>query len=553
MSPRLKAFLKPQFFAFVFAMAMVPALFMLLQRSTNELVDSRRLVEHTYTVLNRLDLLRLDIEGVETARRGYLIMHQEQYLQPFYFAKQRIPEDLSTLQTLTKDNRSQQAHLTAIMPIIDELVTTAGNNIAIPPHDAVASMTHAKAILDRARQMIERMQVEENRLLTSRSLATEQKLYNLKLLLWGMSIGFIFLLIILFVSMYREIIERRRVELGLIESQAFNEMTVYNLSLMSEMTSLLQACSNTEESLDVIRQFAARLLSVDAGVLYLFRESRNQVEASINWGAPAKSEVIFQPDDCWALRRGEEHRFDAGHNSLACKHLYHDDDIFSLCIPIVAQGNVLGVLHLENHGTLEISSVERNIAVNLASQIALALASIKLRDTLRNLSVRDPLTGLFNRRYMEESLQREIATAQRKSRPLGLVILDLDHFKKFNDTFGHDAGDMLLREVGALLAKNSRAGDIACRFGGEEFVMIYPEAPPEMVQELANQLRQLIYALQLQHYGRSLGQVSASFGLAFFPAHGSSGEELLRNADKALYRAKAAGRNRLEIADAGNS
>jgi diguanylate cyclase (GGDEF)-like protein len=149
---------------------------------------------------------------------------------------------------------------------------------------------------------------------------------------------------------------------------------------------------------------------------------------------------------------------------------------------------------------------------------------------------------------MEESLQREIATSQRKSRPLALVILDLDHFKNFNDTFGHEAGDMLLREVGTLLARKSRVGDIACRFGGEEFVVIYPEAQPEIVIQLANQLREAIFALQLQHFGRSLGQISASFGLAFFPTHGSTTDELLRAADKALYEAKAAGRNRIEVA-----
>jgi diguanylate cyclase (GGDEF)-like protein len=311
---------------------------------------------------------------------------------------------------------------------------------------------------------------------------------------------------------------------------------------------LLQACSDADESLDVICQYAARLLPMDSGGLYLFRESRNQIELSVNWGAESKSEVIFSQEDCWAIRRGEMHILDHADHSLACRHLHDWAGVSSLCVPIVAQGNVLGILHLENHAGKEITEAERSLANNLANQIALAMASIKLRDTLRNLSVRDPLTGLFNRRYMEESLQREIGTAQRKSRPLALVILDLDHFKNFNDTFGHEAGDMLLREVGTLLARKSRVGDIACRFGGEEFVVIYPEAQPEIVIQLANQLREAIFALQLQHFGRSLGQISASFGLAFFPTHGSTTDELLRAADKALYEAKAAGRNRIEVA-----
>ena len=168
----------------------------------------------------------------------------------------------------------------------------------------------------------------------------------------------------------------------------------------------VQACSNADESLDVICQFAARLLPTDSGGVYLFRESRNQIELSINWGMESRSEVIFEQEDCWALRRGETHVLDSGDNSLACRHLHDWANISSLCVPIVAQGSVLGILHLENHGR-DIPQSVQSLANNLSSQIALAMASIKLRDTLRNLSVRDPLTGLFNRRYMEESLQRE--------------------------------------------------------------------------------------------------------------------------------------------------
>jgi len=262
----------------------------------------------------------------------------------------------------------------------------------------------------------------------------------------------------------------------------------------------------------------------------------------------SRSEVVFDSDHCWALRRGEMHVLDGGDHALACRHLHDWNDVSTLCVPIVAQGNVLGILHVERHHRKPILPAEVSLANNLATQIGLAMASVKLRDTLRNLSVRDPLTGLFNRRYMEESLQREIATAQRKNRPLAVVILDLDYFKKFNDTFGHETGDFLLREVGSLLSRKSRVGDIACRFGGEEFVLIYPEAEPEIAVQLAQQLREAIHGLHLQHFGRPLGQVSASLGLAFFPVHGNTADQLLRAADKALYVAKAAGRNRVETA-----
>ena len=533
--------------AFVCALALLPLLLLLLKNSTTELVDSRKWVEHTYTVIHQLDRLRIDVEVIETARRGYLMTGLENYLVPFYGAHNRIPDDISALQLLLSDNMDQHDRLEELTPVVMTLLKHNQANISAPPKDFSAGMTHAKVLIDQIRQSIDRMQDQEESLLALRIANSENKLHNLWLMLMGTGIAFVFLLIFIFGRMYREISQRRQVEIGLKESQALNELAVHNLSLMREMTALLQACANTEEALNVISQFASRLLHVDAGVLYLFRESRNQLESQAHWGAAIKSEVMFQPDDCWALRRGEIH-YHGNETPLACKHLHANADTFSMCIPIVAQGNVLGIMYLENQHAIEISTVERDIAINLASQIALSLASIKLRDTLRNLSVRDPLTGLFNRRYMEESLLRELATANRKGREVGVVIFDLDHFKKFNDTFGHEAGDLLLREVGALLTKNSRGGDVTCRFGGEEFVIIYPETPLEMVVQLANQLRELIYALQLQHFGRSLGQISASFGVACFPVHGTVGEDLLRAADKALYEAKAAGRNCVKVA-----
>ena len=548
---RIQSLLKSQFLAFILAMLLIPVLLVISQRLTNGLVESNKWVEHSYSVLNHIEHLHNDVELIETARRGYAITRQEQYLRPYYKGRLEVNQELEALKGLTADNPRQQSRLMAITPLVESLVRVATEEIesdTVDNNKSAASMVQAKLDIDRYRLLIDEMRNEENKLLAPRAAETGSKLNNVRLLMLLMLAVFIVLLLFSFISMYRENRRREKVEDELKKSQVHNELTVTNLSLMAAMTSLLQSCTYTEESLEVIAQFASKLLDADAGELYLFRESRNQVEASSAWGLPCKSEPIFQPDDCWALRRGESHVFDHKRQTLACKHLLNAKQVTSLCIPIVAQGNVLGILHLENQLGKDINELDYSLATNLASQIALALASIKLRDTLRNLSVRDPLTGLFNRRYMEESLQREIATARRKKRSLGVVIFDLDHFKIFNDTFGHEAGDVLLREVGSLMTKNSRSGDIACRFGGEEFVMIYPEAETEIVINLSNRLREEIYAMQLQHFGRSLGQISASFGISFFPEHGDNSEDLLRLADQALYLAKANGRNRLEIA-----
>jgi len=553
---RLSSFLKPEYVPYLLPLAAAALLLLYSRHAINELAESRVEVEHSYAVLSQLELLRSDVEAAEAAHRGYLMSEKESFLQSYYQAQKRIPGTLRNLKNLTADNAAQQQRLDALSPIIDVLFGQAKKDISArtpSPQQAADTMARTKSLIDQSRPLFELLSAEENILLHERTAASATKLQQLGRWLVGIGLSFMGLLLLAYVKAQHEINARRRAENNLLESQALNEITVHNLSLMGEMTALLQACADTDEALDVICQFATRLLRTDSGVLYLFRESDNQVEASASWGEKSKSNIIFLPEDCWALRRGETHILDRTHHSLACRHLQDWAGITSVCVPIVAQGNVLGVLHLENHnhenhGEKDIGEVELGLANNFASQIALALSSIKLRDTLRNLSVRDPLTGLFNRRYMEESLQREIADALRKNRPLGLVILDLDHFKEFNDTFGHDAGDLLLSEVSALLAKTSRTGDIVCRFGGEEFVIIYPETSSETVVRLTNQLREAIYALQLQHFGQPLGQVSGSFGIAMFGEHGNTGEELLRAADKALYQAKAAGRNCLRIA-----
>ncbi len=537
--------------ALVLIVVIVPSFVWLSNKANDELVSSRAWQEHSYHVLEVLHALRGELDLLEIGRKGYFISQRAEHLLQIGQVRQEMPTKLDSLQGMTADNAYQQARVSKLGQAMQQLLEETTSNIADLDTTKIAYAEYsvrARPLFTRAREVLGEMYAHENALLKTRLANSASKQSQLDFIMVVMGASFLMLLVFLLTNMYREIRQRRQVETGLLESQAQNQVTVYNLSLMGELSSLLQACTNVDESLDVIRQFAVQLLNVDAGAIYLFRESRNQIEEKVSWGNGLKSAPIFQPEDCWALRRGEPHVTGGHYDSLACRHQRDVAGAYSLCIPIVAQGNVLGILHLENHQSRSLDDVQRKLATTLASQIALAMASMKMQETLRNLSVRDPLTGLFNRRYMEESLQRELAIAQRKQRQLGVVILDLDHFKNFNDTFGHDAGDFLLREVGALLVSNSRSSDIVCRFGGEEFVLIFPETEAEIMMERTEHLRKVIFALQLQHFGRSLGQVSASFGLAFFPVHGSTADELLRLADKALYRAKAAGRNRLEMA-----
>ncbi len=208
---------------------------------------------------------------------------------------------------------------------------------------------------------------------------------------------------------------------------------------------------------------------------------------------------------------------------------------------MMAQSEALGILYLTQPADARLTEAKQRLAVAMAEHIAMALSNLKLHETLRSQSIRDPLTGLFNRRFMEESLELELRRAIRNQRPLGVIMLDLDRFKHFNDTYGHEAGDTLLRELGILLQTNIRGEDIACRYGGEEFTLILPEGSAEVIGQRAEALREAIKRLDVLYRGQPLGRISASLGVAIFPKHGRTREALLHAADAALYQSKDAG------------
>jgi len=172
----------------------------------------------------------------------------------------------------------------------------------------------------------------------------------------------------------------------------------------------------------------------------------------------------------------------------------------------------------------------------------------KAYDRLQYQATRDPLTDLFNRRYMEETLERELARCLRENLPLSLVVMDIDYFKKINDTFGHKAGDLMLQSLGELLHKHTRAEDIACRFGGEEFAVILPGTSPSHAIVRAESWRQAFEALRINHERNTL-HATLSCGIATFPQHAKDSEQLFRTADTALYEAKADGRNCVRMAN----
>jgi diguanylate cyclase (GGDEF)-like protein/PAS domain S-box-containing protein len=326
------------------------------------------------------------------------------------------------------------------------------------------------------------------------------------------------------------------------------EQRTREMTLLSEMGDMLRACLTTDEAYSVIVRVAQQIFPGQIGALFVIAPSRNLVEAVAAWGQPSLVERVFAPDECWALRRGRVHRVEDSQVGLLCQHLHQPAPAGYLCIPMMAQSEALGILHLSQPEAVPFTEAKHRLALAMAEHIAMALSNLKLHETLRSQSIRDPLTGLFNRRFMEESLELELRRAVRNQRPLGVIMLDLDRFKDFNDNYGHDAGDMLLRELGILLQTNIRAEDIACRFGGEEFTLILPEGSSEISRQRAETLRDAIKSLDVQHRGQPLGRITASLGVAAFPEHGRTGDALIKAADVALYASKEAGGDRVTTA-----
>lgn len=328
--------------------------------------------------------------------------------------------------------------------------------------------------------------------------------------------------------------------------------TYREVSLLGELSSFLQACETPREAHDCLGRYGPRLFPDSSGALYLLAPGSDLLDEQVGWGALDEADASFGSHQCWALRRGRPHQLDGQGRPLCCPHLHlSGETLASTCLPLVAQGDTFGLLLVLHRGPplqAEQGDMRQRLAVALAEQMGLALANIRLRETLRLQSIRDPLTGLYNRRFMDEALRRELSRARRSQQAFALAMIDVDHFKQFNDQYGHDAGDLVLQQVANALGSCVRASDVVCRFGGEEFVVLMTELPPEMAQRRAEELLQAVRALQLTHGGRSLGALSASLGLAWFPRHGEQAQALIEAADAALYAAKRGGRDRVVIA-----
>jgi len=327
------------------------------------------------------------------------------------------------------------------------------------------------------------------------------------------------------------------------------------ITQISDLGSLLQACTSREEVFRLIPERLRRLFPGASGSISLLSASGNRVESVAQWGV-CPTDQIFSPEQCWALRRGCTHAHPGGRSAPRCSHLLGEGP--SVCIPLIANGDTFGTLTIQNDDPLspisdhdhdsDTFARRRHLAAAVAEHIAIAVANLNLRESLRLQSVRDPLTGLYNRRYMQEFLDHELHSARRKHRPLAVMMLDLDHFKRYNDNFGHSAGDRVLAAVGEILLRCVRADDVACRYGGEEFALIFPECSLLQATARAEEIRKRLKEYCAQHNDEATVALTVSIGVAAFEETTDRVDLLLNFADDALYQAKRAGRDRVVTA-----
>jgi diguanylate cyclase (GGDEF)-like protein len=320
------------------------------------------------------------------------------------------------------------------------------------------------------------------------------------------------------------------------------EKRTRDIALLQRLGSSLGACGSMEEAGEVIRLIVGRMLPATCGGVYITKASRNLEELLVSWGESWDGGQQFIPSQCWAMRKGRLHRSNEDDLGMLCQHLESQSFSQSLCIPLVAQGESLGTFTILTDAS-DWREEDIKMAQTLAEQMSIILASLQFREHLRQQAIRDPLTGLFNRRYLLESLFQSIGRAERQHSQVCALMIDIDDFKRFNDTYGHDMGDLVLKRVAGEVSRCTRKEDTLSRYGGEEFCLICPDLGGNDVEELGRRLCDQVRRLTLDVEDASVSTVSISVGMAFYPEHARSGEDLLRAADEALYKAKAQGKN----------
>jgi diguanylate cyclase (GGDEF)-like protein len=522
----------------------------LVYGNTRRLISSAEWVQHTQDVLTSLQRVSLLDERIEYRLRLYLLTGNEEQLSRARASASQLETVTVRLKTQVEDNAYQTANAQNLVACSAEL------SQAVDGFTPKSQLPEAQT--QRCQQIVGLMVDSEQWLLKDRSKGSQRSSY----LSIGTEMGFVVLslitLLVLFGLLLRDALLRQRTGRQTAETNDRLARSVQALEdqareseLLTSARDELQLCVDVQQVYQSATNSFAHLLAGPGGSLCMINNSRQLVEVVSSWdgrGGPRAIEDFYAPESCCGLRSGQLRWRLPKVSRIHCTHFAEGAAAERyLCVPIVAHGNTLGMLYVQCETDEDVSLVGQHMdgLQQLLQLTGMAIATLNLRTKLENQSISDSLTGLFNRHFMQISLERELARAARRKQVLAVFMLDLDHFKKFNDGYGHGAGDMALRAIADIFRASVRTEDIACRYGGEEFTIILPDVSQLVAMDRAESIRRAVETMRLPVEGDVLGGFTVSIGVALYPADGESADLLLRRADQALYRAKRLGRNKV--------
>jgi diguanylate cyclase (GGDEF)-like protein len=513
---------------------------LLVDRRTRELDGTARRVSHTYDVLGALAGVEGAIREAESAERGFALTGDSTLLGavPRRARARRRPAGRHPGARARQPRQARRADGLAAAAVRKlstmDAVVRARRERGAPAAAALIAGRQGHEAMLAVERAVEEMRAEELALLDRRRTVLARSMTGWAALARGLGGGAITLLCVGALAVRSA--RARQLDAERDAATAYDELRDRVAELeargrearaLSALTEAVQLCVTPAEAYGVLERIVPTLLPGPAagGLLAVVRASRNRVERAASWGTLADGrDLAFLPDECCALRSGRPYLVRAGDVRLRCPHAAATGAAHYVCLPLIANGEALGVVHLVSDDGLAFAG-DRALALlqDAGEYISVALANLALRDRLRQQSIRDPLTGAFNRRYLEESLDREVARARRHGHGLGLLMLDVDHFKRVNDVHGHEAGDEVLRATGELLRRAVREEDVVCRYGGEEFAVLLPDVTEEVANARALHILAAVRGSRWRTAASRSGRHRVG-GRGMFPQHGAEGD-----------------------------
>src|SRR5947209_11341668 len=544
-------------FAFILMLAFLVAMAWDSFSRTRELLSSQAYVEHTHQVLYELDAIQDGLGDAREAWLHYVLTPEKQDLDTFDDSYKEVWKRVARVEDLSKDDPAQQERIKQLQVWITEELKQLSDNLRTNKTLLIYHSPATDFKQDRVRNAVQKFKDEQEILLRERNLAAQNRAEEVERSVSVRVGGFSALMAVLFLLVLRESKKLRIAEQAALHSQTKLEGSLQQLQIetesgkmLNELQANLQICVNAPEAYEVLGGYAQKFIPNSAGAVFAIDSSRNLMGVMASWGdSLSPTQHILSPEDCCAMRGSRLHLRTETAHGLSCRHFSGSIPDAYLCLPLAALGETLGILHISVSDTAGFTPTRLQLIQQSGEYAALRLANLRLREKLHDQSIRDPLTGLYNRRFLEATLEQELHRSGRHHTGLGIIMADIDKFKSFNDSFGHTAGDIVLKEVAAMLRRSVRTEDIVCRYGGEEFLVVLPDTSLASVSERAEQVRGSIAKLDLQHAGHSLGKVTASFGISFSQDGVLTPDILLRYADEALYESKRRGCNCVSLSD----